>query len=88
MGVNQFLLGLRELRGEIISRLNGVAMEVLGFEDAPESQFCDESFDKSQHAGFQDLLDGNKFLGVGDRYLCSDQIMKVSFVGYYYSFLD
>lgn len=88
MGTKQFLLGLRELRGEIISRLNGVAMEVLGFEDAPESQFRDEDFDKSQHTGFQDLLDGNKFLGVGDRYLCSDQIIKVWFIRYCCPFLD
>ena len=53
-------------------------MEVLGFKDTPESQFRDQSFIKSQHPGFVDLLDGNKFLGVGDKYLCSDHIVKVS----------
>ena len=52
-------------------------MEVLGFEDTPESQFRDQSFVKSQHPGFIDLLDNNKFLGIGDNYLRSDQIVKV-----------
>ena len=55
-------------------------MEVLGFEDTPESQFRDQNFIKSQHPGFVDLLDGNKFLGVGDNYLRSDQIVKVRLI--------
>lgn len=71
------MLGLQELRGEIVSRLNGVAMEVLGFGNTPESHFRDPGFVKSQHPGFVDLLLDNKFLGVGDKYLCSDQIVKV-----------
>lgn len=52
-------------------------MEVLGFEDAPEFQFRDQHFDKLHHPGFVDLLDENKFLGVGDDYLRSSQIVKV-----------
>ena len=52
-------------------------MEVLGFEDTPESQFRDKGFIKSQHPGFIELLDGNKFLGVGGKYLCSEQIIRV-----------
>jgi len=55
-------------------------MEVLGFGDTPESQFRNEGFIKSQDKGFIDLLDGNKFLGVGGRYLCSDPIVKVRFI--------
>ena len=66
----------------MVSRLSGVAMEVLGFEDAPELQFCDQHFDKSQHTGFVDLLDGNKFLGTGDDYLQSSQIVKVRWIEY------
>lgn len=62
-------------------------MEVLGFGDTPESQFRDQTFTKSQHPGFMELLDGNKFLGVGGRYLCSDQIVRVSFVLFYFSVL-
>lgn len=62
-------------------------MEVLGFGGTPESQFRDQTFTKSQHPGFMELLDGNKFLGVGERYLCSDQIVRVSFVLFYFSVL-
>ena len=54
-------------------------MEILGFEATPEHDFRDQSFDKSQHAGFLDLLENNKFLGTGDNYLGSDQIIKVRF---------
>ena len=63
-------------------------MELLGFGDTPESQFRDPAFVKSQHPGFVDLLEDNKFLGVGDKYLCSDLIVKVRYryIGYY--FLD
>lgn len=78
LGNEQFLLGLREFRGEIVSRLKGVAMEILGFGATPESQFRDQHFVKSEHSGFVDLLDGNKFLGTGDNYLRSDQIVMVS----------
>jgi hypothetical protein len=74
------LLGLRELRGEIVSTLSVSAMEVLGFEDTPESQFRDQKFIKSQHPGFIQLLDGNRFLGVGDEYLCSEQIVRVRYI--------
>jgi hypothetical protein len=76
------LLGLWEFRGEVVSRLNGVAMEVLGFEDTPESQFRDQDFIKSDHPGFVDLLGDNKFLGVGKNYLRSDQIVKVRYIGH------
>jgi len=55
-------------------------MQFLGFGDTPESQFRDDSFVKSQHPGFVDLLEDNKFLGVGDEYLCSDQIVKVRYI--------
>lgn len=72
------MLGLRELRGEIVSSLSGAAMEILGFKETPECKFRDETFDKSQHPGFLDLLEGNKFLGTGDNYLRSDQIVRVS----------
>jgi len=58
-------------------------MELLGFGDTPESQFRDQSFIKSQHPGFVDLLDNNKFLGVGDEYLCSDQMVKVRHIGHH-----
>ena len=56
-------------------------MEVLGFEDTPESQFGDQSFVKLQYPSFIDLLNNNKFLGVGNNYLHSDQIVKVRFIG-------
>ena len=69
--------GLRELRGEVVSTLTGVALEVLGLDTALQSQFRDKTLDKSQHPGFIELLDQNKFLGVGDKYLCSDQIVRV-----------
>ena len=54
-------------------------MEILGFEATPKHDFHDQSFDKSQHAGFLDLLENNKFLGTGDNYLGSDQYIKVRF---------
>lgn len=54
-------------------------MEILGFEETPECKFRDQTFNKSQHPGFCDLLDNNKFLGTGDNYLCSDQIVRVRF---------
>jgi len=74
------LLGLREFCGEVVSRLNGAAMEILGFQDTPESQFRDQNFVKSEHPGFVDLLDENKFLGVGKNYLRSAQIVKVRYI--------
>ena len=52
-------------------------MEILGFDETPERDFRDPAFDKSQHAGFLDLLADNKFLGTGDNYLCSGPIKKV-----------
>jgi len=58
-------------------------MEVLGFEDSPESQFRDQNFTKSHHPGFIELLDGNKFLGVGVNYLRSEQIVRVRYVEYF-----
>jgi len=54
-------------------------MEILGFEETPECKFHDETFNKSQYPGFTDLLADNKFLGTGDFYLHSDQIVKVRF---------
>ena len=78
------MLGLREIRSEIVSSLKGAAMEILGFEDTPESQFRDEIITKSQHPGFIELLNENKFLGVGDKYLCSEQITRVRCVQYFY----
>lgn len=62
-----------------MSTLSDRAMEVLGFKDTPESQFRDEAFNKLEHPGFADLLDGYKFLGVGDKYLQSEQIVKVGY---------
>ena len=58
-------------------------MEVLGFEDTPENQFRDQTFIKSQHPGFIGLLDGNKFLGIGDKYLQSKQIVRVRYIRYF-----
>jgi len=52
-------------------------MEILGLGATPEHDFRDETFDKSEHPGFLDLLEDNKFLGTGENYLCSDQIMRV-----------
>ena len=63
----------------MVSSLSRAAMEILGFEATPEHDFHDQSFDKSQHAGFLDLLENNKFLGTGDNYLGSDQFIKVRF---------
>jgi hypothetical protein len=73
------LLGLRELRGEVVSTLSAVALEVLGLDTALQSQFRDGTLDKSQHPDFIELLDQNKFLGIGDNYLRSDQIVRVRF---------
>lgn len=63
----------------MVSRLRGAAMEILGFEEIPESQFRDQSFTKSEHPGFIDLLNNNKFLGTGKNYLRSDQLVKVRY---------
>lgn len=65
----------------MVSRLSGAAMEILGFEDTPESQFRDQGFTKSEHPGFIALLDDNKFLGTGENYLRSDQLVKVRCIG-------
>src|SRR5882757_7154830 len=54
-------------------------MEILGFEETPERKFRDQTFNKLEDPGFLHLLDGNKFLGTGDNYLRSDQIVKVRF---------
>lgn len=64
----------------MVSRLSGAAMEILGFEDTPESQFRDQDFTKSEHPGFVSLLNDNKFLGTRENYLRSDPIVKVRYV--------
>ena len=55
-------------------------MEILGFEGIPEHDFHEKAIDKSQDPRFLDLLEDNKFLGTGKKYLCSDQIIKVRFL--------
>ena len=63
----------------MVSSLSRAAMEILGPVDTPQRDFRDQTFDKSEHPRFVDLLDNNKFLGTGENYLCSDQIVKVRF---------
>ena len=52
------------------------ALEILGI-DGRQSDYCKERINKTTHPGFVHLREDNRFLGTGDRYLCSDQIVRV-----------
>jgi len=57
--------------------MNEHALEILGI-DGQQSDYREGRIDKETHPGFIYLQEGNKFLGIGNNYLCSDQIVKVS----------
>ena len=73
----QFLHGIRQLRSELVHSMNKEALEILGI-DGPQSDFCEDRIDKKTHTGFISLRENNNFLGTGNKYLCSDQIVRVS----------
>lgn len=53
------------------------ALEILGV-DGKQSDFREGRINKKTHHGFISLRNENIFLGTGDKYLCSDQIIRVS----------
>ena len=76
INVVQFLAGIQQLRSELVNSISNAAMEILGI-NAQQSDFCEGRIDKATHPDFIRLRAQNNFLGSGDYYLCSDQIVKV-----------
>ena len=69
-------MGIRQLRSELVNSLSDEALEILGI-DGKQSEFREGRIDKETHPGFIALRTQNHFLGSGDDYLCSDQIVRV-----------
>jgi len=67
---------MRQLRSELVHTMSDSALEILGV-DGQQSDYHDKNIDKATHPGFCRLRDNNTFLGTGDTYLCSDQIVRV-----------
>jgi len=68
---------MRQLRSELVHTMSRHALEILGI-DGRQSDYREGRINKETHPGFSHLRDGNRFLGTGDNYLCSDQIVRVS----------
>ena len=68
---------MRQLRSELVHAMNDNALEILGI-SGNQVDYHEGRIDKASHPGFSHLQDGNRFLGTGDNYLCSDQIVRVS----------
>ena len=68
---------MQQLCSELVNTMSNHALEVLGI-DGHQADYCEGRIDKASHPGFSHLQDGNRFLGTGDNYLCSDQIVRVS----------
>lgn len=73
----QFLHGIRQLQSELVYSMSREALEILGI-NGRQSDFREGRIDKKNHHGFISLRDNNAFLGTGDKYLRSDQIVRVS----------
>lgn len=68
---------MRQLRSELVHSLSNDALEILGI-DGQQSDFREGRINKKTNPGFISLRENNRFLGTGDKYLCSDQIVRVS----------
>jgi hypothetical protein len=67
---------MRQLRSELVHTMNENALEILGI-GGQQSDYREGRINKETDPGFIHLREGNRFLGTGDRYLCSDQIARV-----------
>jgi len=76
---------MQQLRSELVHTMSEHALEILGI-DGRQSDYHQGRIDKATNPGFLHLRDQNRFLGTGDNYLCSDQIVRVS--GFLYLRLD
>ena len=68
---------MRQLRSELVYTMSEHALEILGI-DGRQSDYREGRIDKAAHQGFVHLRGENRFLGTGEKYLCSDQIVRVS----------
>ena len=68
---------MQQLRSELVYTMSEHALEILGI-DGQQSDYREGRIDKATHPGFVHLRDENRFLGTGEEYLCSDQIVRVS----------
>lgn len=68
---------MRQLRSELVHTMNNHALEILGI-DGRQADYREGRIDVAHHPGFSHLRDENRFLGTGDNYLYSDQILRVS----------
>jgi len=76
---------MRQLRSELVHTMSEHALEILGI-DGRQSDYRQGRINKETNPGFLHLWDQNRFLGTGDKYLRSDQIVRVS--GFLYPRLD
>ena len=68
--------GIRQWRSEVVNTMSNMALEVLGI-DGKQSDFCEGRINKRTHPDFIRLRENNSFLGTGNYYLRSDQIVRV-----------
>jgi len=68
---------MRQLRSELVHTMNDHALEVLGI-DGRQADYREGRIDVKSHPGFSHLRDGNRFLGTGNNYFYSAQIVRVS----------
>ena len=67
---------MRQLRSELVHTMSEHALEILGI-DGWQSDYREGRINKMTHPGFVHLRENNVFLGTGNTYLCSDQIVRV-----------
>jgi hypothetical protein len=72
----QFLAGIRQLRSELVNSISNEAVEILGI-NGQQSDFREGRIDKATHPDLIKLRTQNSFLGSGDHYLRSEQIVRV-----------
>ena len=68
---------MRQLRSELVHTIGENALEILGI-NAQQFDYHEGRVDKKFHPDFIRLREDNKLLGTGNRYICSDQIARVS----------
>ena len=68
---------MRQLRSEVVHSMSEHALEILGI-DGQQSDYREGRIDVSTHPAFCQLRQDNKFLGVGETYFRSSQLIRVS----------
>ena len=68
---------MRQLRSEVVYSMSEHALEILGI-DGKQSDYREGRIDITTHPAFCQLRKDNKFLGAGDNYFQSSQLIRAS----------